>query len=180
MNKDCFSFVVYMIHACADGWNTSPANVYGAIKKSGCLDEYLIPCYDVLHTQSTDYVVHDTGEYLKKRDVAVNAHQGAMNDDVLEKYYQEGLEERLIAYLAKENNILLEQAMDIYYRSNMAKQIYEGTYGVQYLDYKVLAKMLMETEPGLFAKNNNILDAENANDRVETGTDDKEGKNDTF
>ena len=42
-----------------------------AIKKSGCLDEYLIPFYDVLHTQSTDYVVHDIGEYLKGREINI-------------------------------------------------------------------------------------------------------------
>lgn len=73
-----------------------------------------------------------------------------MSDDVLEKYYQEGLEERLIAYLAKETNISLEKAMDIYYHSNMSRNIHEGTYGVQYLDYKVLARILKETEPELF------------------------------
>lgn len=66
--------------------------------------------------------------------------------------------------------------MAIYYRSNMAKQNYEGTYGVQYLDYKVLARMLMETEPGLFPKNNINSDTGSANDGVETGTDDKERK----
>lgn len=75
-----------------------------------------------------------------------------MNDDVLEKYYQESLEEHLIAYLAKQKRISLEKAMDIYYRSNMAKQIYEGTYGVQYLDYKVLTQILMDTEPDLFTE----------------------------
>ena len=58
-----------------------------------------------------------------------------MNEDTIEKFYQEGLEERLISYLAKENGIPLEKAMDIYYRSNMAQQIHEGSYGVQYLDY---------------------------------------------
>lgn len=41
------------------------------MKESGCLDEYLVPNYDVLHTQSTDYVVHDISEYLKNRGVAV-------------------------------------------------------------------------------------------------------------
>lgn len=71
MNEDSFSFVVYMLHACADKWNTTPSDVYYALKKSGCLDDYLIPCYDVLHTQSTDYVVHDIGEYLKSREVTV-------------------------------------------------------------------------------------------------------------
>ena len=73
-----------------------------------------------------------------------------MNGDILEKYYQERLEERLISYLATQNNISLEKAMDIYYHSNLAQQIHEGTYGVQYLDYKVLAQILKDTEPELF------------------------------
>lgn len=71
MNEDSFSFVVYVIHACADRWDTTPSNVYHAIKNSGCLDTYLIPYYDVLHTQSTDYIVHDIGEYLERRGFAV-------------------------------------------------------------------------------------------------------------
>lgn len=69
MNEDNFSFAVYMIHACANRWNTTPSKVYAALEKSGCLDNYIIPYYDVLHTQSTDYVVHDIGEYLKDRGV---------------------------------------------------------------------------------------------------------------
>lgn len=40
--------------------------------------------------------------------------------------------------------------MDIYYKSNLAQYIHEGTYGIQYLDYKVLAQMLMDSEPELF------------------------------
>ena len=69
MNEDNFSFAVYMIHACADRWNTTPSKVYAALEKSGCLDNYIIPYYDVLHTQSTYYVVHDICEYLKDRGV---------------------------------------------------------------------------------------------------------------
>ena len=73
-----------------------------------------------------------------------------MNGGTLEKIYQERLEERLIAYLAETNDISLENAMDIYYRSNIAGLINEGKYGVQYLDYKVLAQMLRDTESELF------------------------------
>lgn len=73
-----------------------------------------------------------------------------MNGDTLEKYYKEGLEERLIAYLAKVKHLTLEQAMDIYYRSNLAQKIYEGQDDVQYLDYKVLAQILLDTESELF------------------------------
>lgn len=72
-----------------------------------------------------------------------------MDDKVLEQVYQEGLEERLIAYIAEQHNISLDEAMDIYYRSKLADMINAGTYGIQYLDYKVLADILEQTEPEL-------------------------------
>ena len=71
MDENSFSFAVYMIHACANRWKVAPSQVYQALKKSGCLDRYLIPCYDILHTQSTDYVVQDIEEYLEEREVSV-------------------------------------------------------------------------------------------------------------
>jgi len=74
-----------------------------------------------------------------------------MDDSMLEKIYQERLEEQLIAYLAEQHNVTLERAMDIYYSSNLAEKIHDGVEGVQYLDYKVLAQILKETEPELFA-----------------------------
>ena len=48
-----------------------------------------------------------------------------MNGDVLEKYYKESLEERIIAHLAKVKNLTLEQGMDIYYSSHLAHKIHE-------------------------------------------------------
>lgn len=74
-----------------------------------------------------------------------------MNGDVLEKYYKEALEERIIAHLAKVKHLTLEQAMDLYYRSHLSQKIHEGTDDVQYLDYKVLVQILLDTEPELLA-----------------------------
>ena len=54
MDENSFSFAVYMIHACSNRWNVAPSRVYQALKRSGCLDRYLLPSYDILHTQSTD------------------------------------------------------------------------------------------------------------------------------
>jgi hypothetical protein len=71
MSHDCFSFIIYIIHACANQWNTSPSKVYKALKQSGCLNQYLIPHFDILHTQSTDYIVEDVATYLREREVAV-------------------------------------------------------------------------------------------------------------
>lgn len=72
-----------------------------------------------------------------------------MSEDVLEKVYQEELEERIISYLAEKESISLEKAMNIYYSSKLANRIHRGEYGIQYLDYKVLVQILCETESEL-------------------------------
>ena len=73
-----------------------------------------------------------------------------MDDAVLEKIYQEKLEERIIATLAEKHGISLEEAMNVYYNSKLADQIHRGVEGVQYLDHKVLVQILEETEPEIF------------------------------
>ena len=72
-----------------------------------------------------------------------------MDETILEQNYRERLEERLIAHIAEQNNLSLEAAMDVYYSSKLAEKIYRGVEGVQYLDYRVLAEILKETEPEL-------------------------------
>ncbi|MCQ2508289.1 MAG: DUF3791 domain-containing protein [Dorea sp.] len=60
-----------MIHACADRWNLIPSAVYTILHDSGCIDHFLVPHYDILHTQGTDYIVADIKEYLHVRGVFV-------------------------------------------------------------------------------------------------------------
>ena len=60
-----------MIHACADRWGVSPAEVYRKLQSAGCIDRYLIPNYEILHTQGSGYVAEDIEEYLSVRGVAV-------------------------------------------------------------------------------------------------------------
>lgn len=73
-----------------------------------------------------------------------------MDEKILEQVYQENLEERLIAFISEKNDIPLEKAMDIYYGSKLSDKINQGNEGIQYLDYKVLADLLQESEPELF------------------------------
>ena len=75
-----------------------------------------------------------------------------MDEEVLEKYYRERLEEKIISYLSEIKNISLENAMNIYYNSRLADMIYRGAEGIQYLDYKVLAEILCDTEKDLIKK----------------------------
>ena len=62
--------------------------------------------------------------------------------DILGKLYQERLEERIINRISEIQNISLEQSMDIYYSSNLSWEINLGTYGIQYMDYKILAELV--------------------------------------
>lgn len=73
-----------------------------------------------------------------------------MKEEVLEKIYQENLEERIITYLAEKYDFPYVKAIDIYYSSKLSDKIYNGEEGVQYLDYKVLVQILSETEKDLF------------------------------
>ena len=71
MNHEIMEFVVYMLHTCANRWNLSPKQVYKKLQETGCIDEYLVPNYDMLHTQGSEYLVDDIAEYLRIRGVAV-------------------------------------------------------------------------------------------------------------
>ena len=41
------------------------------IEKEGCVSKYLVPFYDVLHTQGVQYLVSDIEDYLKIRGVTI-------------------------------------------------------------------------------------------------------------
>lgn len=69
---------------------------------------------------------------------------------ILENAYQEALEENIIRCLTETKVLTMEKAMDIYYNSKLSTKIHEGLYGIQYLDYKNLVQILIETEPELF------------------------------
>lgn len=43
--------------------------------------------------------------------------------------------------------------MDIYYHSRLAKEIEQGTNGINNMDYKYLAQDMIENEPELFEDN---------------------------
>ena len=71
MDRETFAFVVYMIHVCAEKWKLFPSAVYRKLQAANCIDDYLVPFYDVLHTQSSAYVAEDIRKYLQNRGVTV-------------------------------------------------------------------------------------------------------------
>ena len=75
------------------------------------------------------------------------------NQESLEKFYIQSLDNDIIEYLAENKKIDIRLAMDIYYRSLLCKQIHNGENEIQYLDYKYLAEDLIENEKELFKSN---------------------------
>ena len=65
----------------------------------------------------------------------------------LEFVYRQGLEEEIIAKLAKAGNLSLQDAMDAYYHSRLSRQIAEDQTGMRYLSADYLVEDLLENEP---------------------------------
>lgn len=68
----------------------------------------------------------------------------------MEAIYKQNLENDIIKAVAKIKGIELRKAFDIYYSSDLAIQIADGTCGIENMDAKYLAEDLIENEPELF------------------------------
>jgi len=68
-NEQSF-FAVFCIESVADELEMSGDIVYKMLtKESDILDNYIIKCYDVLHTQGKEYIVDDIISFMKERGV---------------------------------------------------------------------------------------------------------------
>ena len=71
-NSNELEFAVFCIENTAIRIGTKSEDVYQALaKKSDILYNYLIPEYDILHTQSKDYIVDDIIEVMSERGVKI-------------------------------------------------------------------------------------------------------------
>jgi hypothetical protein len=65
-------FSVFCIENIALRLGTEPEKVYKALtEKSDILNDYIVPEYEMLHTQSKDYIVDDILELMAERGVEV-------------------------------------------------------------------------------------------------------------
>lgn len=65
-------FAVFCIENLAATIGKPSGDVYRALSgDDGILHQYIVPSYDVLHTQGKDYIVNDIREVMAERGVAV-------------------------------------------------------------------------------------------------------------
>ena len=65
-------FAVFCIENVAARLGKPSDMVYRALAGNGdILNQYIVPCYESLHTQGRDYIVNDILEVMQERGVAV-------------------------------------------------------------------------------------------------------------
>nr|WP_288695875.1 DUF3791 domain-containing protein [uncultured Prevotella sp.] len=67
MQEYQLDFITYCVGNLADRLNISASKVYKMLRSTDILNGYMIPCYDVLHTFSKEYIIDDLINLLKKR-----------------------------------------------------------------------------------------------------------------
>ena len=65
-------FAIFCIENIAIYLGVEAEKIYEALTvKSDILKEYIVPCYEVLHTQGKEYIVEDIVGLMKERGVEV-------------------------------------------------------------------------------------------------------------
>ncbi|MCI8292605.1 MAG: DUF3791 domain-containing protein [Hespellia sp.] len=71
-NEKELEFAVFCIENIAEKLAVDAGHVYEALtKESNILNEYIVAEYEILHTQSKQYIVDDIIELMKERGVEV-------------------------------------------------------------------------------------------------------------
>lgn len=55
-----------MIHELANANAEAPSEIYKVLESTGCIRDYLVPFYDVLHTMSSESVIDDVRSLLNR------------------------------------------------------------------------------------------------------------------
>lgn len=63
--------MVFILHALGQHWNMTTPEVYEILNTTGILDDYIIKCYDVLHTLGKEYLVEDITEFVREKGIDV-------------------------------------------------------------------------------------------------------------
>lgn len=71
MTTEHLYFITFCVGSLSEALNKSASQVYEALRSSGVLNDYIIPCYDILHSFSKEYIVEDLTEALKERGALV-------------------------------------------------------------------------------------------------------------
>ena len=68
MNEEILEFAIFCIDSLAEYLNKDTKEIYKLLKyDTDVIDNYIIPCYEPLHTQSKSYIVQELVDVLKEK-----------------------------------------------------------------------------------------------------------------
>lgn len=71
LEKKELTFVVFILHTLGQHWNMTTPEVYDILNSTGILDDYIIKCYDVLHTLGKEYLIEYITEFVREKGIDV-------------------------------------------------------------------------------------------------------------
>jgi hypothetical protein len=67
MTKNELDFAVFCVERVAEHLGINGADIYTKLKhESDILDEYIVKCYDALHTQSKEHILKDITDIMRE------------------------------------------------------------------------------------------------------------------
>ncbi|NPD81172.1 DUF3791 domain-containing protein [Prevotella sp. PINT] len=67
MRQEHVEYITAVIGTLSLMLGVSSSCIYNRINAAGVIDDYLVKCYDVLHTFSLEYVAQDIIEIMKRK-----------------------------------------------------------------------------------------------------------------
>lgn len=131
-NSDELEFAIFCIENVAVRLNMNAEHIYQKFTTdSNILNGYIIPEYEILHTQGREYMISDILDVMKQNNVEVDMpdindrrmRRSGMtaNPILLQKKYS-----RVIEYFAKQQRISLDASLDFFYHSETYQLMREG------------------------------------------------------
>lgn len=71
MTREVAEFVIYIINEIANANECSTSRVYRVLDSTGCISNFLVPFYDILHTMSSDSIGADVMEFIQSRGASI-------------------------------------------------------------------------------------------------------------
>ena len=69
MDFKILNYTIFCVNNVASFLNKSAKDVYHAMQNAGMIDGYIVPCYDVLHSFSKEYIVDDLVSLMQQKGV---------------------------------------------------------------------------------------------------------------
>ncbi len=67
MDFNSLNFTIFCVNNVAAYLNRSAKDVYHLMQNADIINGYIVPCYDVLHTFSKEYIIEDLISLMQKK-----------------------------------------------------------------------------------------------------------------